>query len=241
MNSSKYLFLFIFLFALTSCKSQITIPKNLDEAILYFQQHWTKSQLKDFQSKAENKAVGELHFETGLWIRNNWVHGDRDTILRNYFKTIGIYAPDDISSIILNSLHRRLNKKNIELYKQVEIYKAFWQPITDCNKKQKAKAISDYNKFKVDDTITILMPVDTANGSGNAIFYDCPTPEWTFDKGKDLILKGSIINKFFINDKTNVFFTIQIGYLNRPNIEILMTKVKVGDKKDFSITGLTIE
>lgn len=241
MTLSRPILLFICLFALANCKAQITLPKNLDEAVLYFQQHWTKKELKNFQNKPESDAVTELHFGTGMWIRNNWVRGDRDTALRNYFKGLGIYAPDDISSIILTSLHRTLNKKDIELDKQVERYKAYWQPIIDCNKKQKTQAVSNYNRFKEGDNITIYMPVDTADGSPNAVLYDCPTPEWSFDKSKDLILKGTITKKYFINDTANVFFTVQVNYLNRKDTEILMTTVNVDDKKDFSLTGLTIE
>lgn len=241
MTLSRLILFFTCLFALTSCKSQITLPKNLDEAVLYFQQHWTKTELNNFKNKPEEDAVTELHFGTGMWIRNNWIHGDRDTALRNYFKNLGIYAPDDISSIILTSLHRTLNKKDIDLNKQVKTYTAYWQPIIDCNEKQKTQAVSNYNKFKVGDNITIFMPVDTADGSPNAVLYNCPTPEWTFDKSKDLTLKGTITKKYFINDTTNVFFTVQINYLHRKGTEILMTKVKVGDKKDFSLKGLKIE
>jgi hypothetical protein len=235
------LILFLSFFVLTSCNAQIKLPKNLDEAVLYFQQHWTKKELANFKSKPEEKAVGELHFGTGMWIRNNWVHGDRDTALRNYFKDLGIYAPDDISSIILTSLHRKLNNQNIELNKQVETYKAYWQPIIDCNAKQKKQAVADYNKFKIGDTITIYMPVDAEDGSPNAVLYDCPTTVWTFDKKKDLLLKGTVTKKYFLNDTANVFFVVRINYMNRKDTEILMTKVKVGDSKDFSLTGLKIE
>ncbi|MEZ5034737.1 MAG: DUF6794 domain-containing protein [Chitinophagaceae bacterium] len=241
MTLSRLTLFFSCLLILTGCKAQIKLPKNLDEAVLYFQQQWTQTQLDNFKNKPEKDAVTELHFGTGMWIRNNWVHGDRDTALRNYFKALGIYAPDDISSIILTSLHRTLNKKDIELEKQVAIYKAYWQPIIDCNEKRKAQAVSNYNKFKVGDNVTIYMPVDTSDGSHNAVLYDCPTIEWTFDKGKDLILKGTVTNKYFINDTANVFFTVHVTYMNRKDTPILMEKVKTGDKKDFSLTGLTIE
>lgn len=241
MTLSNLTFFLSWLFVLTSCKAQIKLPKNLDEAVLYFQQQWTQSELDNFKSKPEREAVIELHRDTGMWIRNNWIHGDRDTSLRNYFKDLGIYAPEDISSIILTSLHRTLNKKDIELDKQVETYKAYWQPIIDCSEKQKTQAIFNYNNFKVGDSITIYMPVDTADGSRNAVLYDCPTTEWTFDEGKDLILKGIVTKKYFINDTANVFFTIRINFMNRKDTEILMTKVKVGDKKNFPLTGLKME
>lgn len=229
------------LLILTSCTAQIKLPKNLDEAVLYFRQHWTQTELDSFKNKAERDAVIELHRGTGMWIRNNWVYGDRDTALRNYFKDLGIYAPDDISSIILTSLHRTLNNKDIELEKQVASYKAYWQPIIDCKEKQKIQAVSNYNRFKVGDNITICMPVDTAENYHNAVLYDCPATEWTFDKGKDLIIKGTVTKKYFINDTANVFFTVHVTYMNRKDTPILMEKVKTGDKKDFSLNGLTIE
>lgn len=241
MTLSRLTIFFSFLLIITSCKEQIKLPKNLDEAVQYFQQQWTQAELDSFKNKPERDAVIELHRGTGMWIRNNWVYGDRDTALRNYFKDLGIYAPDDISSIILTSLHRTLNKKDVELERQVETYKAYWQPIIDCNEKQKSQAVSNYNRFKVGDKVTIYMPVDTVDGSRNAILYDCPTTELNFDEGKDLVLKGTIIKKYFINDTANVFFTVHVTYMNRKDTPILMEKVKTGDKKDFSLAGLSIE
>jgi len=235
---------FIFLIALTSCKSQpikITLPKNLDEAVLYFQQNWTKQQLDSFKIKDERTAIADVHFGAGMWLRNNWVRGDRDTIFTNYFHSLGIFAPDDISSIVFTSLHRTLNKRAIDLDKQIEPYKKYWKGISDCDAKKKEAAVSIYNKFKTGDNISIFMPVDVSDNSRNAVLYDCPTIEWTFDPKKDLLIKGKIVNKYFINDTANVFFSVKIESLSNSKTEILMTPVKVGDKKDFSLNGLRVE
>jgi hypothetical protein len=241
MTLSKLTLYLACLFFITSCKSQITLPRNLEESVLYFQQKWTKIQLDEFKNTAEDKAVTEHHFGTGTWIRNNWVHGSRDTTLTNYFHSLGIFHPDGISSIILTSLHRTLNQRDIQLDKQVEKYKAYWNAIIDCKKKQKAQAVAIYKKFTEGDDITIYMRVDTAYGGRNAVIYNCPKTEWAFDKKKDLIIKGTITRKYFINDTANVFFTVCIKYMNHKDTEILMTKVTTGDQKDFSLTGLKIE
>lgn len=237
----KTLLFSVCVMCLTNSYSQTTLPKNLDEAILYFQQHWTKKELDSFKNKSENTAITDLHFGTGMWIRNNWVRGNRDTALTKYFHSLGIYSPDDISSIILTSLHRKLNKKSINLDKQIEGYKAYWKPIIDCEEKMKATAVSSYNKFKVGDKISIYMPVDNADGSRNAVIYNCPNIVWTFNVKRDLHIKGQIVNKYFINDSSNVFFTVKINSMNRTDTQILMTDVKVGDKKDFSLQGLKLE
>jgi hypothetical protein len=229
------------LFLLTRCQSQITLPKNVDEAILYFQQKWTNAELNSFKNKSEKDAVTDLHFGTGQWIRNSWVYGNRDTALTNYFHSLGVYHPDDISAIILTSLHRSLNKKDIELNLQIEHHKAYWKVITECKEKQKAIAVSNYSKFIIGDTILIRMPVAFEDNVRNAFMYDCPTTDWTFNENKDLLLRGIITNKHFINNKSNVFFTIRIIYMNRKDTTILMTEAKPGDERDFSLAGLTIQ
>ena len=237
----KILLLFVCVICFTNCNSQTTLPKNLDEAISYFQQHWTKKELNSFKNKSENNAVTELHFSTGMWIRNNWIRGTLDSAMTNYFHSLGIYSPDDISSIILTSLHRKLNKKSIDLDKQIKEYKAYWKPIIDCEKKTKATAVSSYNTFKVSDKISIYMPVDNSDGSRNAVMYACPNIEWTFNPKKDLLIKGQILKKYFINDSSNVFFTVKILSMNRTDTQILMTDKKVGENKDFSLQGLKLE
>jgi hypothetical protein len=234
----KILLLSFCVACLTNCYSQITLPKNLDEAILYFQQNWTKKELDDFKKKSESNAIADLHFGTGLWIRNNWVRGNRDTALTNYFHSFGIANPDDISSIILTSLHRKLNNKSINLDKQVEEYKAYWKPIIDCNEKVKATALLNYNKYKLGDNISIYMPV---NENKNAVIYECPDISWKFKANKDLLIKGQILKKYFINDTSNVFFTLKITSINHNDIQVLMTPVKVGDNKDFSLRGLKLD
>jgi len=185
--------------------------------------------------------LADAHFAVGMWIRNNWVRGERDTPLTNFFHSQGIYHPDDISSIILLSLHRTLNGKEIDLEKQIEGYKAYWKPIEECHQKQRKQAVSHYNRLTIGDSITIFMPVDDADGSPNAILYGCPAMDWEFNPKKDLIIKGIVAKKYFINDSSNVFLTVNIKFMSRLDTEILMTKVKVGDNKDFSLDGLRIE
>jgi len=85
------------------------------------------------------------------------------------------------------------------------------------------------------------MPVDISENYRNAVHYNCPAIEWAFDAKKDLLIKGKIIDKYFINDSSNVFFTVKIESLNNSKTEILMNPVKVGDKKDFSLNGLRVE
>jgi hypothetical protein len=241
MRCSKLILFSICVLSLTNSSSQTRAPKNLDEAILYLQEKWAKNEIDTFKDKPEQYAVAELGFGAGMWIRNNWVYGNRNKALRKYFDSLGIHHPDDISAIILTSLHRTLNQKDIELDKQVQSCKSYWETVNDCQQEQKLEAVANYHKFKVGDSVTIYLPVDTTIGSRNAVMFECPTPEWTFDPQNDLLIRGRITKKYFINDPANVFFTVHITFMNRRDTPILMTKVKIGHNKDFSLKGLTMQ
>ncbi len=240
------IFILLFVTVFIGCKpkpNKIALPKNLDEAILYFQQNWTKQQLNDFKLKDEKTAGSDVHFAAGLWVRNNWVRGERDTFLTNYFSNLGVYAPDDISSIVFTSLHRVLNNKQINLEAQVQYCKSYWEKIGDCVQSKRIVAEAVYNKFKVGDTISIFMPVDTSGNYRNAILYDCPNVVgWEFDPRIDLLIKGRIVKKYItIKNTSNFFFSLKIDSLNNNKTDILMEPIKVGDTREFFLQGLKIE
>jgi hypothetical protein len=212
-------------------------PKDLTESISYFEEKWTDKQKDDFIKDSLKNA----HFTVGLWIRNNWVYGKRDTNLVKYFNSLGIYHPDNISSIILNSLYRKLTNKPIELEKQVEDIKAAWTVVSECKKKQVDIAVNNYKKIKVGERISIYMPVDTSEGERNAVTYVCPYTKWNFNPNVDLKITGIVKEKYFINDSSNVFFKILILKMNYPNTMVLSENIERNHTFDFSLTGLTIK
>jgi hypothetical protein len=145
-----------------------------------------------------------------------------------------------MSSIILTSLHRSLNNKKINLHTQVENCKAYWKTIIDCEDKATKNAVLIYNKYKTGRIVTIYMPVDNSDNSKNAVQYGCPTTIWTFNPKNDLQIKATIVEKYFINSKSNVFFKVRITNMNRKDTKIFLKEVKVGDTTDFSLSGLKI-
>lgn len=109
-------------------KTKIYIPKDLEESFVEL-----KNMLHPkFVEKYKNGEIkpGELHFGLGLWMRNNWGlwAGER---LAEYFHTLGIRHPDDMSSIILESFHLHLNEKPLELEKQIQGYKDYWEAMKE--------------------------------------------------------------------------------------------------------------
>ena len=131
-----------------------------------------------------------------MYLRNNLLrHNEKSEKITKFFDSLGIHHYDDMSSIILTSYHRYLNKEDIQLQSQVNKYVEYWKPIIDCEKRQEIKAVEIYTKYKVGDTLKIKMPV-TENNS--VVDYPCGngTLEWEFDETKDLYIKGIITEKY---------------------------------------------
>jgi len=70
-----------------------------------------------------------------MWLRNNWQlwGGSR---LSKYFNNLGIFHPDDMSGIILDSYHRYLTDKEIKLEEQINFYQEYWRNANEQNKKK---------------------------------------------------------------------------------------------------------
>lgn len=77
-------------------------------------------------SLSEDDALAQVHHSIGRMIRNEWDLWSGGP-LKDYFLSIGLEHPDDISSVILRSYHRFKNRKPIEMQKQVEYYKKYWE------------------------------------------------------------------------------------------------------------------
>ena len=70
-----------------------------------------------------------LHHTLGRYIRNNWGFWDvnQKTELKAWFSNLGINHPDDMSSICIETYHRMVNAKPIDLENQINLYKIFWK------------------------------------------------------------------------------------------------------------------
>ena len=139
------------------------IPKNLNDAIEYLNCEWSESDKTEFKNTEESDAVSELHFGTGMSIRNGWELWKGKNRISRFFKSKGISHPDDISSIILTSFHRHLNGKDIELKAQIIDYQEY-------NKKAKKRYEEEqkllteklkiqYDNYRIGDTVLIAFKI----------------------------------------------------------------------------------
>lgn len=104
------------------------IPETLDQAVKQLIPY-----AADFKYLSEEKAITELHHSIGRQLRNKWSLWTDKSPLSKQFIELGINHADDMSSIILMSLHRILNRKPVKLKEQIEYYKEYWKRTSTCD------------------------------------------------------------------------------------------------------------
>ena len=114
-------------------KYKIYVPPNLEDAFGELKKMLHPDLLKEMREGSERNMI-QYHMGLGVWMRNNWGlwGGSR---LAKYFNGIGIFHPDDMSGIILDSFWCHLNSQPIKLEEQVAYYQRFWKVNAEPKKK----------------------------------------------------------------------------------------------------------
>ncbi len=127
----------------------IYIPKDLEDCFIQIDKILNDSLKTELKKISEDEFTGKTHLGLGMWMRNNWQlwGGSR---LSKYFNDLGIYHPDDMTGIILDSYHRNLNNTEIKLDEQIKYYQDYWEKSkkAELNRKQE-----EFSKYKIGDTL----------------------------------------------------------------------------------------
>lgn len=218
------------------------IPTNLDHAIAYFDCNWSESDKATFANKDESTAIKEIHMGLGRGIRNSWGLWDKTSPLMQFFNSYGIYHPDDVSSIIMKSYHRKLNNKEIDFEGQVQYYLAYWKPLNEFESKETVRALKSFSKYVIGDSFTAYLEIDTLKDKNFAFNMISPEYEWSFNPDKDLKINGVLLNKNIIHDSSDVEFNIKVIGTNRAeSIRTAWGEVQKGDTVRIGIKYLKYE
>lgn len=218
---------------------------ELDDAIAYFKEAWSEEELQSFKNKPEKEAVGKLHHSVGRWIRNNWLRNSADSSLVKFFYSVGVYEYDEMSSIVLSSLHRSLNNKTIDLFRQLPHLDEPCFKIVECSDMRLKAALLNFKTFNVGDQVRIFMYVSLSEGEKNAVINDCPDEEWDFVPERDLLIEGIIVDKLDLrNDpffKEPFLLKVQLLSVNQKDVRVLNEVIQTGDTIKLPLVGLRVE
>lgn len=114
-------------------------PKDLDDALAHILSFFTPESaefLKQYEND-ERGFLGQVHMFAGMGMRNDWYlwwwkdhtyesWPKKKPDIVDWFNRHEIYHADDMSGIILTSLHRRYFNRDLELNEQIKKYHEHW-------------------------------------------------------------------------------------------------------------------
>jgi len=228
--SFKNISFLIVVVTMVRCQQELT---PLDKALKEIENSWTKEELDSFAQKNIKEAVLRTHFGYALNYRNKYFRNPKDSTLLNYFRKLNIEQEDYMSSIVFTSLHRKLNKKPIDLKGQLKLIYNIQDELKNKEKKNLKRALKYLSKYKIKDTIFIRRPIDDG---WNAVQYSFPDDSgWIYNDSLDLLIKGLIIDKNEIKDSLDIFYKVKVLSKNNQKVKVLMKELNVNDTIDVNL------
>lgn len=132
-----------------SLKDTTYIPIDLDDCLQQLDKIFADSSKVKIKEMTEDHFSERMHLDFGMWMRNNWGLW-KSSRLSKFFNERGIYHPDDMSGIILDSYYRHLTGQEIKLTEQIKYYRDYWEKAKkqDLERKQ-----DEYSSYNIGDTV----------------------------------------------------------------------------------------
>ncbi len=102
------------------------VPKNFEECIAQLDTLFNDSLKQWIICLPDGEFGGIVHHSFGMHLRNNWGIWGQSELAKNLYE-MGIFHPDDMSAIILDSYQRKLKGEEIKLDEQLKYYQDFWR------------------------------------------------------------------------------------------------------------------
>lgn len=110
-------------------KKEIYIPKDLGDAHSELLRILPKDTIEQIKQGTEREMI-RYHRGLGMWLRNNWGLW-KGSPLGDYFHNLGIYHPDDMSGIILDTFWCKLHNQPFRLKQRIEYYQEYWRSMEE--------------------------------------------------------------------------------------------------------------
>lgn len=222
----KIILLSMICISFLSCKFKKSTP--LDIELKRLEKSLDSLELKTI-SELKKNAEPNFHFGMPLAYRNQYLKKPEDSTLVKYFQSLEISHVDDMSSIVFNSLLKRINKQPIELNNQISNIKKYWTKIKTRELINTLRGIKNFNNHQIGDTVVIRMPINDQVGN-STIRHSFPHENnWIYNDSIDFLIKGVLKEKYKSRDSLLIKCDIKVLSLNRPEINFLMNEIKVGD------------
>ena len=105
------------------------IPKNFKESLMFLDSMINPKMREWIKCLPDGEFGSYVHHGFGRYLRNNWGLWGGLELAQSMNKEMGIWHPDDMSSIILLSYQRKLKGEEIKIQEQIKFYQDYWAKV----------------------------------------------------------------------------------------------------------------
>jgi hypothetical protein len=220
---NKINILFCCIFGCISCSKNA----DIDKIFISLEKRNDTSFIENFKNTPEDKIFKGFYYP----FKDEFLLISEETnVVEGYFKPVDIYNNDDQACIIFVAWHRKLNSKPLGLENLIQEIVSRNKNFTECIKKKRTNAETNFNKLNIGEAIILRMPVRISDGIKSTVYYDCPTYAWKdFNKNKDLTIKGKLIEKISEGNPEVFFLKLKIMYLDDSDTRFFYKVIKKSD------------
>lgn len=219
-----------------SCRRPINHYEN---GLAKFENIFSEDRLSEFKKKSESVAIIDVWDQEGYEFKNEFLKNKKGEDLVLFFESKGITKYPYMLEIMITSLHRKLNFRELNLESQIKEKSQYLDSIKVCEEIRKFKGRDYFNTNSIGDTLIIYYPV--LKKFQTAVYVDCPNMNWKFNEDRDLSVKGIVVNKNVHRDLLEFNYDVQIIEMSNWNIKILNNNITKGDTVSITLNNVLIE
>lgn len=102
------------------------VPTNFAESLVMLDSMMNPKMKEWIKCLPDGEFGGYVHHGFGTYLRNNWGLWGNSELAKN-LSEMGIFHPDDMSAIILDSYQRKLKGEEIKIEEQLKYYQDYWK------------------------------------------------------------------------------------------------------------------
>lgn len=103
-----------------------SVPENYEESLVILDSMMNPKMKEWIKCLPDGEFGVYVHHGFGTYLRNNWELWGNSKLTEN-LSGMGIFHPDDMSAIILDSYQRKLKGEAIRIEEQLKFYQDYWR------------------------------------------------------------------------------------------------------------------
>ncbi len=226
------MFVFVFFIQCNDNKNEkiYTLFDNIEKK-------YNQSFIKEFKETPED-IVLDIYFSYFLYLYGELAKDGDD--IKTFLRSLGLNEEPSQAYVFILIWHRKLNSKKLNLKELLYLVGDETKGVRSCINKKKINSVFNFKKLHINENVQLVFPVRIESNIKSTVFYDCPVLNWEFNRSKDLIINGEIINKYFKGNPKEPYIQLKIKDMNREDVLYFFEQVQKKDTIEVNLNSYGI-